>query len=172
MLVAVWAVAAAPAASPAVWLDVPFVPQEKHGCGAAAVAMLVQYWSRQSSAIAATDPRAIQKALYSEDVRGIRGADLQRYLRANGFRTFAFKAEWSDLNGHLTKGRPLVVCLDLSRGGPWHYVVVAGVDPEASLVLVNDPARRKLLKMHRAEFERAWNIAGNWTLLAVPLSAP
>jgi len=30
----------------AVWLDVPFVKQEKNGCGAASIAMVMQYWQR------------------------------------------------------------------------------------------------------------------------------
>ena len=30
-----------------VWLDVPFVKQEKNGCGAASVAMVMQFWQRQ-----------------------------------------------------------------------------------------------------------------------------
>jgi hypothetical protein len=35
---------AAPHAEPAgVWLDVPFVSQEKNGCGAASIAMVVRY---------------------------------------------------------------------------------------------------------------------------------
>ncbi len=29
---------------PGVWLDVPFVKQEKDGCGAASIAMVMQYW--------------------------------------------------------------------------------------------------------------------------------
>jgi len=29
---------------PGVWLDVPFVKQEKEGCGSASVAMIMQYW--------------------------------------------------------------------------------------------------------------------------------
>ena len=30
-----------------VWLDVPFVKQEKNGCGAASIAMVMQFWQRQ-----------------------------------------------------------------------------------------------------------------------------
>ena len=35
-------------------------------------------------------------------------------------------------------------------------------------VLTNDPAKRKLLKQARTNFEKEWKAAGNWTLLAVP----
>jgi len=35
-------------------------------------------------------------------------------------------------------------------------------------VMVNDPAQRKLLQQDRSSFEREWNAAGKWTLLALP----
>jgi len=46
--------------------------------------------------------------------------------------------------------------------------VVVGVDPAQDLVLVNDAARRKLIKEDRASFVKEWSAAGKWTLLAVP----
>ncbi len=61
------------------------------------------------------------------------------------------------------------MCLEPNaRGSPLHYVVVAGVDPIQNLVLVNDPAQRKLLSISRTEFERGWRATENWALLAVP----
>jgi hypothetical protein len=36
------------------------------------------------------------------------------------------------------------------------------------LIMLNDPAQRKLLKSGRAEFEKDWNGTHNWMLLAVP----
>jgi hypothetical protein len=47
-------------------------------------------------------------------------------------------------------------------------VVVAGFDPAKKLVLVNDPAERKLLQRDLSTFEKEWKGTGNWTLLAVP----
>ena len=38
----------------------------------------------------------------------------------------------------------------------------------AFMVLVNDPAQRKLQKQDRSSFEREWTAAGKWTLLALP----
>ena len=52
-----------------------------------------------------------------------------------------------------------------------HYVVVAGVDDSSQVVLLNDPAQRKLLKEDRAQFEHEWKATGFWTLLAVPAVA-
>jgi ABC-type bacteriocin/lantibiotic exporter with double-glycine peptidase domain len=135
-----------------VWLEVPFVAQEKNGCGAASVAMVMQYWHRQQEQSANIDAQKIH---------------MERYLREHGFRTFAIKGEWTDLEQHLRQGRPLIVALK-STGADLHYVVVAGVD--SHFVLKHDPAVRRLLKQRRADFEKEWKGANNWTLLALPHS--
>jgi len=157
--------------APGVWLDVPFVRQEKDGCGAASISMVMQYWDRTKSQApsAQTDPRAIQQALYSREAKGIFSSAMQRYFEQVGFRTFSFRGEWADLKDHLSKGRPLIVCLKgPGRRDPLHYVVVTGLDWQHDLVFLNDPAQRKLLRKDRAEFEKGWRAAGNWTLLALP----
>ncbi len=157
---------------PGVWLDVPFVKQEKDGCGAASIAMVLQYWQAQQgqSPNHASDPTRIQRALYSAKAHGIYASDMERYFQEQGFRTFTIRGEWEDLQQHLAKGRPLIVALNASGGGalryPLHYVVVAGLGPET--VMVNDPAQRKLLQQDRSSFEREWSAAGKWTLLALP----
>jgi len=154
------------AESGALWVDVPFVGQEKNGCGAASIAMLLRYWSHENA-----NPHQIYEALYSGDAHGIRGAEVERFLREKGFRTFVFQGAWADIEQHLAKGRPLMVCLNEGRAGPRHYVVVAGIDPARNLVLINDPARRKLLKIERGVFEKDWSAAERWTLLALPQHA-
>jgi ABC-type bacteriocin/lantibiotic exporter with double-glycine peptidase domain len=153
-----------------VWLDVPFVKQEKNGCGAAAIAMVMQYWLKaQEKAAADADPIAIQRALYSQEGHGIYASDLEHYFQQHGFRTFAFHGTWNDLKRHLEKGRPLIVALKPGQmNADLHYVVVAGIDWEQSIVQFNDPAERKLLKQDRSIFERQWSATADWTLLALP----
>jgi predicted double-glycine peptidase len=166
------------AQKPGIWLDVPFVKQEKDGCGAAVVAMVMQYWAQQRpksaaseppASDAASDPAVIQQALYSAKAKGIYASDMERYLQKHGFRTFVFRGTWDDLKSHLEKGRPLIVALNPAPGEKArHYVVLAGLDWEQNLVLVNDPAQKKLIKEERSAFEKEWAAAGWWTLLAVP----
>jgi len=153
---------------PGVWLDVPFVKQEKDGCGAASIAMVMQYWQRQQGQSAGqnSDAVQIQHALYSAKAHGIYASDMERYFREKGFRTFTIRGEWEDLKQHLDKGRPLIVALKPARSGRLHYVVVTGL--EQGIVMVNDPAQRKLLKQDRPGFEQEWSAAGKWTLLALP----
>jgi len=149
-----------------VWLDVPFVKQDKNACGAASIAMVMQYW-QQHGQPALADARQIQRALYSHEGQGIYADDLERYLKQQGFQTFAFQGAWEDLREHLEKGRPLIVALKTGRDD-LHYVVVTGLDWQQDVLLKNDPAERKLLKQSRASFEKEWKAAANWTLLAVP----
>lgn len=156
------------AEGPGVWLDVPFVKQERNGCGAACVAMVMQYWQRRQPGLpAAPKAEEIQRELYSRRARGIYASDLERYFRQHGYRTFAIRGEWTDLRLHLEKGRPLILALRAGRDDP-HYVVLTGLDWEENVVLKHDPAERKLLKQRRMDFEKEWTAAGNWTLLAVP----
>jgi ABC-type bacteriocin/lantibiotic exporter with double-glycine peptidase domain len=163
--------AAIAAERPGLWLDVPFVKQEKNGCGAASIAMVMQYWQRQEKGPAVPDAQAIQRALYSRRARGIYASDLELYLQQHGFRTFAIQGQWTDLEHHLEKGRPLIVAQASGRDD-LHFSVVTGMDPQQEIVLQNDPARRQLLKQHRSEFEREWKLAGNWMLLALPERDP
>jgi ABC-type bacteriocin/lantibiotic exporter with double-glycine peptidase domain len=156
---------------PAIWVDVPFVKQEQNGCGAASIAMVMQYWHTQDPSAVDNniDPAQIQRELYSRQAHGIYASDLEHYFERRDFRTFVFRGEWQQLREHLEKGRPLIAALKPAHGGgALHYVVVVGVDSERALVLVNDPAERKLLKRDRSEFEKEWSGTGNWTMLALP----
>jgi predicted double-glycine peptidase len=161
------------AEGPGLWLDVPFVKQEKNGCGAASVAMVMQFWQRQQGLTPSADSDApnIQLALYSLKAHGIYASDLERYFERHGYRAFTLEGRAEDLKEQLTKGRPLIVALKPAASTPLHYVVVAGFDAEHNLVLVNDPAERKLLKQDLRAFEKQWKGTGNWTLLAVPQTA-
>jgi predicted double-glycine peptidase len=136
--------------------------------------MVMQYWRDQQgrSPNESINVEEIQRALYSPGTSGVYASAMERYFREHGFRAFPFRGEWADLRQHLEKGRPLIVALKPSRlDSSLHYVVVAGMDWERELVLLNDPAQRKLLKQDRSGFEKQWIATGKWTLLALPRPA-
>lgn len=164
------AVAAFAAGAAGLWLDVPFVPQQKNGCGAASIAMVMQYWDRQQGLplAAGADPARIMRALYSPAAHGIFASAMLDYFQSNGYRAFAFAANAGDMERQLRSGRPLIIALKPDSNSSLHYVVVVGLDPPHQLVLVNDPAQRKLLKEDQSQFDREWKAAGSWALLAVP----
>lgn len=157
---------AGPAAS--IWIDVPFVKQEHDGCGAACVVMVTEYWEKAAHHADSVEPQKVYRQLYRPSAKGVYASQMESYFRAHGFRVFAFHGSWSDLDHHLSKGRPLIVCLGDGEGAPLHYVVVAGLNTVNQTVLVNDPAQRKLLAIDRAGFEKRWAAEGDWTLLALP----
>lgn len=160
-------IAALAAAPLNIWLDVPFIAQQKNGCGPASIAMIMEYWQKQQRASASGDAAEVLRTLApSRD--GVRAADMLRSFEQHGYRAFAYAGQWSDLEHQLAKGRPLIAALQPAGGRSLHYVVVAGIDDAEQIVLLNDPAQRKLLKEAREEFEREWKVTGNWTLLAVP----
>ncbi len=170
-------------AQQAAWVDVPFVKQPVEGCGAASIAMVMQYWAHQrpgmpdlsavgkSDVSSASDVGHIQQELYSKPAHGINASDLQQYLAAHGFATYIVHGDVALLAHHIERGRPLIVALRPTSAPALHYVVVAGVNPGERTVLVNDPAQRKLLKLDFAAFEKEWQVTGNWTLLALPRAA-
>lgn len=136
--------------------------------------MLLEYWRAHGTAVSAAraDADAIQRRLYSRKAHGIYASDMQRYLQESGFRVFVIQGEWSDLRQHLSEGRPSIATIQPTQNkAPLHYVVVTGMDWEHAAVFLNDPARGKLLRVERAEFEKEWQAANNWMLLAVPDAA-
>jgi len=157
-----------------IWLDVPYVKQTEDGCGSAAISMLLQYWNAHGAGIDSqrADSIAIQKQLYSREARGIRASDMESYLKESGFRVFPLNGDWKDLLNHLKHGRPLIASLQLgSAKSPLHYVVVTGIDWQNGAVFLNDPARGKLLRVAREDFEKQWRPNRNWLLLALPQKA-
>ena len=62
-----------------IWLDIPFVKQEKDGCGAASIAMVMQYWQLQQrrSGNPTAEAAQIQRALHSDTAHGIYASDME-----------------------------------------------------------------------------------------------
>lgn len=160
--------AAARAQTSSIWIDVPFVHQPREGCGAASIAMVMDYWAAQAGVGAVADVDSIQQQLYSSREHGITSEQMQTYLREHGYQVFALNGAWADLEEQLRKGRPLIVALQPRGQRELHYVVVDGIDSRRGMVTMNDPAERKLLTRERAGFEQEWSATHNWMLLAVP----
>lgn len=152
------------------WLDVPFVRQEREGCGSAAASMIMRYWMAHGAVVKedSADAATIQRVLHSPEAKGIYGSALREYMERHGFSVYIINAEVEDLRHHVSRGRPLMVCLQFRRGGPLHYVVVVGADSGSGEIIVHDPARGALKRHSESDFWKAWTRKDNWTLLAVP----
>lgn len=144
-------------------LDVPFFRQEKNGCGAASVAMVMHYWKPANSV---PSPDAVYRRLYDPQRYGIPLADMRSYLQSQGFNAFTLRAQWSDLENHLAKRRPVVVGLRKKKEGLLHYATIVGLEHDQ--VWLNDPTRKNPHKVKRAAFEKDWALADRWILIAAP----
>ena len=118
--------------------DVPYVAQEgETDCGAAAIAMVVSYWTK-------TVPASIVATFRPVPERGLTAARLRDYARTKGLASFVIKGTFEDLQHELAAGRPVLVGL----GKPFthkkvldHYEVVVGIHPERRLVVLLDPSQ-------------------------------
>jgi len=150
-------------------LDVPFFSQQKNGCGAASIAMTIRYWANQpGQTIAAPSAEQVYQRLIDPERKGILLADMKRYLEELGFRAFTLRGQWSDLEEHLAKGRPVVVGLKKNRARQLHFAVVIGT--EGNQVWLNDPTRKKASRVKMADFIRQWDLGERWMLLSAPAS--
>lgn len=143
-------------------IDVPFVGQSELMCGAAAVVMSFRYWG---DADVSTDAFA---DLVREDEGGIRTGDLVGRTRALGWQAISFDGDAAALRGHLTRGRPVVVLIEVGDGR-FHFVTVVGMVGDR--VVYHDPAVSPYGWMDLEQFDRAWEASGRWTLLVLPDSA-
>lgn len=140
-------------------LQVPFVPQQKDTCAAAALAMVMTYWK------APVSHDEIAAALVSPELHGIAGSRLRDFARERGFLAIAYEGDLQNLRDYVEKGRPLIVAWKTGRDR-YHDVVVVGFEGDS--VVVNDPDAGPARDVPREAFEKRWAAAGHWTLLVMP----
>lgn len=148
-------------------LDVPFIQQQKNGCGAASVAMVMRYWNQHSAApAAALSPLDVYRRLYRPELNGIQLAEMKRFLEEQGYQAYTLRGEWKDLDQHLAKGRPVIVALKPSSRKAVHFAVLSGA--AGGDVLLNDATKKGPGRMARGKFDAQWSRAERWMLVAAP----
>ncbi len=122
------------------WVAVASVPAMRQdgvrNCGAAAAAMLLQYWG-----IHATQEEVRAASGVPPD-RGLRAEFLRAYLRTRGLKAFLFEGSFGDVERELERGRPVLVGVlkAYSTDVYAHYQLVVGVNLAKEQVVVIDPA--------------------------------
>ena len=142
-------------------LDVPYVHQRKDTCGAAALAMVLQYWG------VAVSHDEVAGELLQPELHGIAGSRLAAFAAGRGLTAVAHAGDIDHLRDHVGKGRPMIVAWAMGRGRH-HDVVVIGFDDDRRRVIVHDPARGAARGVDLDTFRRRWAGAGHWTLLVAP----
>src|SRR5688572_4835018 len=142
-------------------LAVPFVPQAKDTCGAAALTMVLRYWGHEVS----HDDVAAQAL--EAGATGFSGKRLAEIARGRGFFALVYEGDIGNLRDFLAEGRPLIVALSAGHGR-YHDVVGTGFDSDRDEVVVHDPAQGRDRRLARARFEQRWREAQGFTLLVLP----
>ena len=151
------------AAALAAHLEVPFVPQQKDTCGAAALSMVLRYWGQDAT------HDAIAGELKEPELRGIAGSKLAAYAAGRGMTAVPHSGDVAHLRAYVAKGYPMIVAWGLGRGR-YHDVVVIGFDDAKGDVIVHDPARGAARPVDVKTFAKRWAAAGHWTLIVAPPS--
>ncbi|HEY5937319.1 MAG TPA: papain-like cysteine protease family protein, partial [Kofleriaceae bacterium] len=140
--------------------DVPYTKQQgETECGAAAISMVVSYWTG-----ARTDSIVTQFRPVSE--RGIAAGRLRDYARAQGLASYLIEGTVEDLVREIKAGRPVLVGLSKPQSRRRvldHYEVVVGLHGDRQLVVTLDPEHGWRQNTVQGFF-REWKLAGFVTL--------
>jgi ABC-type bacteriocin/lantibiotic exporter with double-glycine peptidase domain len=114
---------------------VPLVEQETESeCGAAAIAMVVSYWTGKPTAGLLAEIRPAPE-------RGLAAARLRQFARGHGLAAFLIEGDLADLEREVRRGRPVLVGMakPQRRGVLAHYEVVVAVHPRERRIVTLDP---------------------------------
>jgi predicted double-glycine peptidase len=112
----------------------PVRQDSESSCGAAAIAMVVSYWTGASA-----DQLVAELGPVPE--RGLSAGRLRRFARGHGLAAFLVQADLSDLEHEVRRGRPVLVGLvkPQRRGVLTHYEVVVALHLERGRIVTVDP---------------------------------
>ena len=140
---------------------VPYVAQQHETeCGAAAIGMVIAYWTGKDGTASLTHFRPVSE-------RGIAAGRLRDHAREQGLASFVIEGKLDDISREIRAGRPVLVGLGKPQRSDYvlyHYEVVVGFHPERKLVVTLDP-EHGYRQSSLDSFFREWKIAGFVTLV-------
>ena len=142
---------------------VPLIRQSnEHGCGAAALAMMLQRWGVASSDV------DVAREIPGGEQGSIAAGALRDVARHKGLRAFLIRGTDADLARELALHRPVMVGLvqRYTSRSYAHYEVVVGINQRTRRVLMLDPGRG-LREDDLVAFASEWEGAGWLTLVVV-----
>ena len=141
---------------------VPLIRQSsEHGCGAAALAMVMQRWGVPSS------DADIARDIPGGERGGIPAGALRDLARQKGLRAFLVRGTEADLMREVTSDRPVLVGLvqRYTNRSYAHYEVIVGLNQRTHQILMLDPGRG-MREDDFVTFATEWEGAG-WLTLVV-----
>lgn len=145
---------------------VPFYRQKESYCGPAALASVLGFWGRPASL------EQITAAVYLPELRGTLPMDMEHFMREAGFETISSAGTLEELKIRIRTDLPVICLLDLGFG-PYrqpHYVTVIGFDDANAVIIAHDGLKANSVIGYKI-FEKEWNRAGHWMLIANPKSS-
>jgi len=122
------------------WLlvrDVPYLKQQAEAeCGAAAIGMVVGFWTHAA-------PEAAFAAFRPVPADGLAAERLRDYARERGLAAYVVAGELADLAREIKAGRPVIVGLAKPQSRDrvlYHYEVVVGIHGPRQLIVTLDPS--------------------------------
>ena len=142
---------------------VPFYPQEEYQCGPAALAMVLEAAGKPVT------PEDLRAQVYIPDRQGSLQIEMLAAARRNGYVAVELNPKLSDLLAEIAAGNPAVVLQNLALDWvpAWHYAVAVGYDLKEQRVVLRSGTEMRL-EMPLSTFERTWQRAGYWAMLALP----
>jgi len=145
------------------YIPVSFIPQEKHRCGPAVLAMELAYWGENVS------EGEIVESIYLPGARGTLTFDLESYPEKFGLWARSYQGKLSDLKDKLDRDIPVIVLIGTGpfffRG--YHYALLIGYWDRQDVVIMHSGKKKDCLMKCEAFLER-WKAADFWTLLICP----
>lgn len=142
--------------------EVPFYAQEKYQCGPAALATLLQTKNVNVT------PGQLVKQIYIPERKGSLQIEIISSMRRYGLIPYLLRPRLEEVLQEVRAGRPVLVLQDLGFFifPQWHYAVLVGYDlHQRNLILRSGEEQRHIMDIH--DFERSWQRARHWALLAL-----
>ncbi len=139
-----------------------FAQRDAHGCGPAALAMMLGAWGRPAAHVLGSFEQ-------DRDGQGVTAGQLRDVARREGLSAYVFPGTRADLTYELGHDHAVVLAT-ASRSGLRryaHFIVLAGVNRARRRWLVADPDRGWRVVDDQALMAE-WSAAGRVTLVAYP----
>lgn len=141
---------------------VPFIKQKENYCGPAALGMILNNLNYQISM------EELATQMYTPKQNGSLPTDVISATRRHGFLAIpiqGFKNIFLEVANH----NPVLVFqnLGIKQLTAWHYSVVVGFDRKKEKVILHT-GKDKFKPTDLKEFERTWDLAGQWAIVVLP----
>jgi len=143
--------------------DVPFYPQQAYYCGPTTLAEVANFYGQSQT------PDAIAPNLFIPERKGSLQLEMKSAARQLDLLAYTQNANLNQLLTLVSQNVPVIV---LQNNGielmpKWHYAVVVGYDLAVKEVILHTGVTKNY-RLNFATFERTWQRANYWMLVAMP----